>query len=55
MDGAESAVTVGCQWEYIWFKLNLYKDFENGEDFVLVLMETEGLPDLFRVDSQLLE
>lgn len=55
MDGAESAVTVGCQWEYIRFKLNLYKDFENGENFSLVLMETEGLPNLFRVDFQLLK
>lgn len=54
-DGGESGVTVGYQWEHIWFKLNLYKDFENGEDFGLVLMGTEGLPNLFRVDSQLLE
>lgn len=51
----ESGVAAGCQWEFIWFKLNQYKDFENGEDLGLVLMGTEGLPNLLRVDSQMLE
>jgi len=54
-DGAESGVTAGCGWECIWFKLNQYKDSEGVEDLCLMLMGTEGLPNLFRADFKLPE
>lgn len=37
------------------FKLNHYKDFESGEDLCLMLMGTEGLPNLSRAEFQLPE